>query len=173
MNLVLDIGNTRTKLGIFQGDKLTHREVWSELSIEALEGLAYNQKIENAIYSSTANVPPDAAAFLKKNFACLELTHETPLPIRLAYRSPQTLGKDRIAGAVGAFHHFPGKNCLIIDAGTCITFDVLDAQGTFLGGNIAPGVDMRLRAMHEFTARLPLVSPNSSLAKDVIAKLEF
>jgi type III pantothenate kinase len=79
------------------------------------------------------------------------------LPIQVAYQTPQTLGKDRIAAVVGALALFPAENCLVIDAGSCITYEFLQATGVYLGGNIAPGVNMRLRAMHEFTARLPQV----------------
>jgi type III pantothenate kinase len=88
-----------------------------------------------------------------------ELTAQTKLPIRHVYRTPETLGKDRLAAVVGACYLYPAEDCLVVDAGTCITFDILTADGVFRGGNIAPGVRMRLRAMHDYTARLPLVEP--------------
>lgn len=87
----------------------------------------------------------------------LELTPDTPLPFRNAYQTPQTLGKDRLAAIAGAHALYPGQNALAIDAGTCIKYDLIDAAGVYHGGNIAPGLHMRLRAMHEQTARLPLV----------------
>ena len=87
----------------------------------------------------------------------LELGPATPLPIDNRYRSPETLGKDRLAAVVGAYQLFPGASCLIVDAGSCITFDLLEGGGIYRGGNIAPGIAMRLRAMHAFTARLPAV----------------
>ena len=158
MNLAIDIGNTRTKLAVFDGDTLVRKEVWETLAISLLQDLAYNQKIEKVILSSVANVPAEVEEFLKNQFHYLQLTTETPLPIHIRYKTPGTLGKDRIAAAAGAFHLYPGENCLVIDAGTCITSDVLNAQGEFLGGNISPGIEMRLKAMHHFTARLPLVS---------------
>ncbi|MFQ5447165.1 MAG: type III pantothenate kinase [Saprospiraceae bacterium] len=158
MNLTIDIGNSRTKLGVFSPDELIHREVVASISVRSLQELSYNQNIENVILSSVASVPGEVEAFLKSNFFYLPLCTETPLPIRLRYKTPETLGKDRVAAVAGAWHHYPGENCLVIDAGTCITCDVLSAEGEFLGGNIAPGIDMRLKAMHHFTARLPEVS---------------
>jgi len=78
------------------------------------------------------------------------------LPITIVYPTPHTLGRDRIAAACGANALFPDKNCLIIDAGTCITMDMILKSGTYLGGNIAPGLTMRLKSMHEYTSKLPL-----------------
>ena len=86
----------------------------------------------------------------------IELGPDTPLPIRIVYATPKTLGRDRIAAACGAMALLPGRHCLVVDAGTCITLDLVLASGVFLGGNIAPGLQMRLEAMHEKTARLPL-----------------
>ena len=87
------------------------------------------------------------------------LDENTPLPIKNLYETPATLGKDRLAAAVGARAIFPGKNVLSIDAGTCITYDFLTKDGEYLGGSISPGIRMRFRAMHAFTGRLPLVEP--------------
>jgi type III pantothenate kinase len=85
------------------------------------------------------------------------LRHTLPLPITNHYATPATLGVDRLAGACGARQMFPGSNCLVIDAGTCITYDFLDAGGSYLGGGISPGLHMRFQAVHTFTKKLPLV----------------
>lgn len=90
-------------------------------------------------------------------FPMLRFSSDTPVPISNRYRTPETLGRDRLAAVIGASSLKPGKDLLIIDAGTCITYEVIDARGNYWGGNIAPGMQMRLRALHEFTARLPLV----------------
>ena len=156
-SLAIDIGNSRTKLAAFDDKQLLLKTVWEDLTVEALKELAYNQKIGKVILSSVKQVIPEVEQFLKTHFYYLELTPETPLPISIRYKPPATLGNDRIAAAVGAFKLYPGKNCLVIDAGTCITADLLNVAGEFLGGNISPGVEMRLKAMHQFTARLPLV----------------
>ena len=167
MNLAIDIGNTRTKVAVFQGDSLQHQAVWDALTVEALKQLAYNQKVEKIILSSVSRQSEEVMAFLKSHFNLLELTTDTPLPIRIRYKTPETLGKDRIAAAVGGFHLFPGENCLVVDAGTCITLDLLSAEGEFLGGNISPGIEMRLKAMHHFTARLPLVARTPQLPAEL------
>ncbi len=157
-NLAIDIGNTRTKVAVFDDGRLVHKEFWDVPAVERLEHLAYNQKVENAILSTTAAVPADMEAFLNDHFFYIRLQTGTPLPVTLRYKTPHTLGKDRIAAAAAVCHLFPGEHVLVIDAGTCITMDVVNAAGEFLGGNISPGVEMRLKAMHHFTANLPLVN---------------
>jgi type III pantothenate kinase len=159
-NLAIDVGNTRTKIALFEGSSLVRREIWDSLELGPAQALAYNQNVKKVIFSSVAEVPAAVADFFSSNFFCLHLSTQTPLPIEIQYQTPHTLGKDRIAAAVGAYFLFPGENCLVIDAGTCITMDVLDSSGVFRGGNISPGIEMRLRAMHHFTARLPLVKHN-------------
>lgn len=99
----------------------------------------------------------EAEAFSRLPFPVLRFSPDTPVPITNRYRTPETLGGDRLAAVIGASSLKPGKDLLIIDAGTCITYEVIDARGNYWGGNIAPGMQMRLRALHEFTARLPLV----------------
>ena len=86
------------------------------------------------------------------------LDHETSLPITSQYATPHTLGVDRIASVAGANFLYPGKNCLVIDLGTCITYDLIDQSGVHHGGGISPGLEMRLKAMHKFTSKLPLIS---------------
>ncbi|MBI1224963.1 MAG: type III pantothenate kinase [Bacteroidetes bacterium] len=163
MNLAIDIGNTRTKLAVFEGDSLIFKEVWEVLSVAELKRLTYNQNVKKIILSSVSKQSEEVMDFLKSHATFLELTTDTPLPIRIQYKTPETLGRDRVAAAAGAFHLFPGENCLVIDAGTCITLDMLSEEGIFLGGNISPGIEMRLKAMHHFTARLPLVKSTPEL----------
>ena len=95
--------------------------------------------------------------FTGKNSRFYFLDADTPLPVKIEYGTPETLGRDRIAGVVGAFYEKPDCNVLIIDAGTAITYDLLLKPGIFAGGNIAPGVKMRLKALHHFTGKLPLI----------------
>ena len=99
----------------------------------------------------------------RQSFKILRFTPDTPIPITNRYRTPDTLGSDRVAAVIGASSLKPGQDLLIIDAGTCITYEVIDAQGNYWGGNIAPGMQMRLRALHEFTARLPLVDAEGAV----------
>ena len=155
MHLVLDIGNSRVKAATFAGDHLQGRAQWQGHPWEEVVRWAYNQNATAIILSSVAVVPPSVVEALQQRARFVELTHTTPLPFRNAYGTPETLGKDRLAAAAGARHFFPDRHCVVVDAGTCMTCDLLTAEGVFLGGNISPGWHMRLEAMHAFTARLP------------------
>ncbi len=158
-NLVIDIGNSRTKAAIFRQGALLERFIWEACSEEHVLAALANHSVQNVILSV---VGPALDENFKRWLAqqvdvLLELDHRTPLPFRNAYATPHTLGKDRLAAVAGAWARFPKQNCLVIDAGTCITYDVLTAEGVYLGGNISPGIQMRFKAMHTFTASLPLV----------------
>lgn len=158
MNLAIDIGNTRTKAAVFEGGALVHYEEWPNGHAPDFFEYATNQAVQNIIFSNVAGaVPLKVQEQLQQHFCFFELHATTPTPINNQYETPETLGRDRLAAVVGAHALFPGENCLIVDAGTCITYDWLTAAGDYLGGNIAPGLSMRLQAMHEFTARLPAV----------------
>lgn len=170
-NLAIDIGNTRIKLGLFSGGQCQESVYFAHEKIEGLQHWITNHSFEKVILSSVGS---EAVTHLVSGFLAeagreyLEFTTGTPVPISLDYRTPRTLGKDRLAAVVGAFALFPGKNCLVIDAGTCITYDFIDGSGCFHGGNIAPGMKMRLQSMHHYTARLPL--PEAQWPADWIGK---
>ncbi len=158
-NLVIDIGNTFTKLGIFDNETIIKYDKVESKQLEKVIECIGGKIFEYAIIS---NIGYNTDFLIKhlshKCQSILSLSHHTPLPITNKYKSPQTLGLDRIATAVGAYATFPNSNCIIIDAGTCITYDVLTSGGEYLGGNIAPGKEMRLKSMHEYTQKLPLVT---------------
>lgn len=156
-SLALDIGNTRTKLGLFRENKPVEQAIWTQWALEDLTAFGKQAGVDCMIVSSVAEVDEVLVEGLREEFKVLELTHQTPLPFRNDYKTPQTLGKDRIAAVAGAQVLYPGENCLIIDCGTCIKYDLLKAEGIYPGGNIAPGATMRIKAMHHFTARLPEV----------------
>lgn len=157
-NLVIDIGNTRVKYGCFTNGILLEATTADSVKPNDIFRLLTNHQLENIIYSSVAaNLEADILKQLSTNYQILELTATTALPIKNAYATPATLGKDRLAAVVGAQDLYPETNCLVVDAGTCITLDVLRADATYLGGNISPGIQMRLKAMHQQTSRLPLV----------------
>ncbi len=159
MNLVIDQGNTISKLGVFNAGEMIARFTEPELNISVLLTLFEKYpEISRAILSSVSKFSADIPEFLEKNLkSFIILNAETPLPIKNTYYTKESLGYDRIADAVGAFTIFPGNNVLVIDAGTAITIDLLTAKGEFYGGNISPGLDLRLRSLHEFTKKLPLV----------------
>ena len=159
MKLIIDIGNSVTKMVAFRGD-----EPVDETRMEggALSGLsafvekhAFSRGIIGTVRPLTACEEEELG---KLQIPMLRFSPDTPIPVTNRYRTPETLGSDRLAAVVGASSIKPKTDLLIIDAGTCITYEVIDARGNYWGGNIAPGMQMRLRALNEFTARLPLVS---------------
>ncbi len=157
-NMVVDIGNTRVKAGLFRGAQLTEVRQWTDLGKADFLAWLTNHPPDYILYSTVAGpLPHDWFAGLARPPQVLELKADTDLPFENTYRTPQTLGKDRLAALAGAMELHPGQHLLVADAGTCITFDLLTARGVYLGGNISPGLDMRYRAMHELTARLPRV----------------
>jgi len=159
LNLAIDIGNTRTKLGIFEDSKLVQKYIWNneEWSLNELKVLLKKKRIQHVALSTVKESDKVMERYLLGNFYYLNLSSKTPLPIDNFYKTPKTLGKDRLAAVLGAYELFPEKNVLVIDAGTCIKYDVLTADGAYQGGNISPGLNMRFEAMHTFTAKLPLV----------------
>lgn len=158
MNICMDIGNTRTKVGVFHQGNLVEDALISDDPVRDVAMLARRYPLEHALVSAVSAAASDVLQALKDaGLHALELTDQTPLPFKNAYQTPHTLGKDRLAAVAGAHALLAGRNALVIDAGTCIKYDLMDAEGVYQGGNIAPGLQMRLRAMHEQTARLPLV----------------
>lgn len=160
INLVIDIGNTRTKLALFNQHDLMFSVPIEQLTVNHLQMLKDEHiQLNQAILSSVKPINEELIRFLSQNFQLfIELDHHTPLPIENLYETPETLGKDRIAAAVGANELFPGQNILIIDAGTAITYDVVSEKNEFLGGNISPGLQMRFKALNHFTGKLPLIN---------------
>lgn len=159
MKLIIDIGNTVAKLVAFDGDEPIEEIRTSNDSLSALGAFAAKYAFTHGIVGTVKELTAEAEEQLHNlHIPILRFSPQTPVPITNRYRSPKTLGADRLAAAVGARSLKPGKDLLIIDAGTCITYEVIDAKGNYWGGNIAPGMQMRLRALNEFTAKLPLVS---------------
>lgn len=157
--LIIDIGNSSTKLAVFNDGELCYRERVSNLSCEGLEALIAVHGIDEAILSSVKRTDYAIDDFLSSRLGrYLRLSHATPLPIGIDYATPHTLGTDRIATAVGAWDLNPGAASLVVDAGTAATLDVVDAQGRFRGGNIVAGITTRLKALNHYTGALPLVA---------------
>lgn len=146
------------KAGVFNQGTLIARAAWECWSLDAVLTLATNHRAENVILSEVGSPISDGdRASIASGRRLIALNAGTPLPFRNLYATPQTLGKDRVAAVAGALARFLGQNCLVIDAGTCITYDVLTADGDYLGGNISPGIGLRFRALPVFTAGLPIV----------------
>jgi type III pantothenate kinase len=154
MNLVIDFGNSSAKIGIFDNGMLKESRVLT--NAESLEEFLINFSADHLIVSSVNIDPKLILSWAKHISSSYILDYKLPLPVKNGYATPATLGVDRIAAVCGAQALFPNRNCLVIDAGTCITYDFIDAQSVYHGGSISPGVKMRFQAMHTFTARLPL-----------------
>ena len=157
MNIAVDSGNTYSKIGWFDEDKLIRyqtRLIWPDLVKEIQNNIP-----DQIIYSSVNKHVEEFVEALGIKVPVLDLSASTPVPIKKEYKTPQTLGADRVAAAVGAHWLFPETDLVVIDMGTCITYDLVDRTGAFQGGLITPGVKMRFAALHSFTKRLPLFEP--------------
>ena len=161
MNLIVDIGNTRTKVAVFDAETLVYHRVYdSTLERKNIEDIAAQCSIDKAIVSRVGvSVDYDA---LFANIPYMVLSPDLTVPIRNLYKTPSTLGADRLAAAVGAMVLFPNQNNLVIDMGTCITLDFVNSSGEYLGGAIMPGISMKFKALHTFTDKLPLLSFDNS-----------
>src|SRR5690625_1044855 len=164
MNLIIDIGNTRAKLAVFDREKILKAVVCpKEELLQAQEHL--RQEFPEIKHGILANVAEPKNTFVGwvsgLTGTTIELSSRTPVPFKNSYETPETLGLDRIALAAAAVNQFPGKNVLVIDAGTCITYDIITSDKVYLGGAISPGLNMRFRAINNFTANLPLLKASS------------
>ena len=157
LQLVLDFGNTSLKAFLFEEQELRAQTILSSASIEAVLAFTGTAAVRAAILASVVDLPENFESSLRAHFPLLVAGKDTKLPFGNSYATPATLGFDRLAAAAAARQRFPGSPVLAIVAGTCITYNIIDGEGNFAGGAIAPGLHMRLRAMHEFTDKLPLV----------------
>ncbi|NDP19686.1 MAG: type III pantothenate kinase [Paludibacter sp.] len=159
MNLCIDQGNSSTKVGVFNQNNLIESFTFTTLNKNDISSLINKFDINACILSSVIIENEKLNIWLTKNTNhFINLSHNTPVPITNLYKTPESLGKDRLAAVIGASFLKPETDLLIIDAGTAITYDFIDSNNNYHGGNIAPGLDLRLRSLHEFTKKLPLVS---------------
>lgn len=159
VNLIIDIGNTCVKLVCLDGNDVIEEKRIDKSDSYALTKFSLKYPYKKGIYSTVTDLPKDFVDSLySMPFPVIEFRSGiTKIPLENNYETPFTLGTDRLAAAVGASCQNPGKNILIIDIGTCITFDFVSSKGVYEGGNISLGPTMRLKALHKFTSRLPLV----------------
>lgn len=155
MNAAIDIGNTFSKVGFFEHKKLV--EVYEKCDTVEILTLMERFKPEKIGLSVVGKVEDSLIENLKKHYPLIFLNWQTNIPIINLYATPQTLGMDRLAAIIGASSLFPKEAVLVIDMGTCITYDFLNLQNEYCGGGISAGMQMRFKAMHHFTAKLPLL----------------
>lgn len=158
-NLIVDVGNSSAKVALFDGDTLIEQvRATHDTLPQALNELAESMSIEAAIISSVIPLSSPIEEALKAlPCPCLHMSAQLKMPFKLAYKTPDTLGPDRLAAVAEACVQQPGSNLLVIDVGTAITYDLVTADGTYLGGNISPGINMRFKALNLLTGKLPLV----------------
>ncbi|MBQ8672823.1 MAG: type III pantothenate kinase [Bacteroides sp.] len=158
MNLIIDIGNTVAKVAVFREGELLEVVRDDNRTLGRLAGICGKYKPDRAILATVINLTDAAEKELDgMGIPLMRLGADTPLPVNNLYETPHTLGYDRIAAVVGAQAVCPERDLLVIDAGTCITYEFIDAAGNYHGGNISPGMQMRFKALHQFTEKLPLV----------------
>jgi type III pantothenate kinase len=145
------------KIAVFSNGEMVFFQSVPAISEEILSSVVAQFPVKFSILSSVAGVDAQVIDFLNVNTKVIHYSHQTKLPITILYKSAETLGLDRIAGAVGAATQFPNRNVLAIQAGTCLVFDFVNENGEYLGGSISPGIKMRFEALHEKTKNLPLL----------------
>lgn len=159
MNLIIDQGNSFAKIAVFDEESIIAMYQTEGVQESFIETLRHQYSIQRGILSTVKEIDTDLVEYLHDKISDFSiLSHETPLPFQIAYKTPETLGRDRIAAIAGAYSIYPNRNCLVIDAGTAVTYDFINDKGIYLGGNIAPGIDLRFKSLNQFTGKLPLVS---------------
>ena len=160
MVLAIDFGNTQIKTAVFEYNNLINKQIisypdWQKTFKKLLKNYPL---IQNIVLASVVNNTFSNLLHLAKNINCTIIDHQTRFPFTNLYTTPQTLGIDRMVLAAGAIFKFPDQNRLVIDLGTCITYDFIDKNNNYLGGAISPGLQMRYKSLHEFTSKLPLLA---------------
>ena len=159
LNLIIDIGNTMAKVALFNDGEMVEVLTESNQSLDCLKTLCAKYPVNQGIVATVIDLSREVLSQLEDMAVpILWLNEKTSLPVENLYETPRTLGYDRMAAVVGANEQFPGRDILVIDAGTCITYEFVDAATRYHGGNISPGLQMRFKALHQFTGRLPMVA---------------
>ena len=166
MKLVIDIGNTLSKVAVFDGADIVELNTTKKISVEYFQNLLKSlQDIQSSIIAHVADIDEQIINYLASVLNLIVLSETTPLPFVNKYETPLSLGYDRIAAVAGASSIFPNQNVLVIDAGSCITYDFIKSGKEYMCGGISPGLKMRFSALNTFTGKLPLI--NSDLEKSV------
>jgi len=175
-NLVIDIGNTYTKIAVFIKGQLLFVEQHQTVELNTLNNILNSYPISTAIISSVKKVIEEWQTYLAKKVSLVYFNAGMAKRIINHYLSPETLGLDRLAAVLGANYLYPGKNSLIIGGGTCITYDWVDAAGNYYGGSISPGLNMRYRALNYYTSGLPLINAvetfSNNYGNDTVAAIQ-
>lgn len=165
MNLIVEQGNSSSKVAVYDKGLILEYLFYKGLKVSDLLPLFEKYELTCGILSTVVGVDEQLTDFLRERLSYfLFLDEFVPLPVKIGYKTPSTLGKDRVAAVVGANYLNPGRDILVIDAGTAITYDLIVSSGDYLGGNISPGMSTRFKALHRYTGKLPLVSEVEDVA---------
>jgi type III pantothenate kinase len=162
MELVIDIGNTFTKIAVFDNNQLLHTGHHQPADSSIINTILTDHPIKRAIISSVKKDKEEWQGLLAQKIKLIYFNAGMTSGITNHYLTPNTLGLDRLAAVIGVYHLYPGKNNLVIDGGTCITYDWVDAAGNYFGGSISPGLNMRYKALNNYTAGLPLINADET-----------
>ena len=163
LNLVIDIGNTSTKIALFKGKRIIDKCQLTNCNLDNINTFLNKRKIDKSIIASVKKSNHEIN-LVKQHFNPLLINSNTNFPIKIKYKTPETLGDDRVAALVGAVVKYPGKNLLVFDAGTCLTFDYINHNKEYEGGRISPGLSMRYKSLNNYTDKLNLYNITDSLA---------
>lgn len=160
MNLILDVGNSLVKCALFQKGEILEKHTFSSDGGELdIDKLILKHSPKNAIWCGVADTQTALKSNLAQKVPTVEVNYRMKLPFQNLYKTPTTLGHDRIALVSGAALLFPHSAVLVVDAGSCVTFDFIDEKGQYFGGSISPGLNMRYKALGHFTDKLPTLTP--------------
>ena len=157
MNLIVDIGNTCLKIALFEKNNLIEKSYLLDNYLDNIKNILSKNPVENSIVSNVGEINDELISVLNDNTDLVLFKNILKLPFKNTYSSKETLGQDRIALVSSASYQFPDENVLIIDAGTCITYDFKNHNNEYIGGGISPGIEMRFKSLNLFTSKLPLI----------------
>ena len=161
--LCFDFGNTRLKAALFQDSKLIEIFIFENDGVEIIGSVLTNFDIQKTILSSVIHHDPEIENLLSSKTKFHKLNHLSRLPFTTPVGKPETIGADRLALSAAAVYFFPKQHNLVIGMGSCITYNFINADHEFLGGGISPGMEMRMKALNQFTAKLPIVKPDGNV----------
>ncbi len=169
--LTIDIGNTRAKYAVFEGENLVETAVFNPYSDDLKELIFKYPQIKKAIISSVGGKIEECCNQLE-NLEIITLSAKTPLPFKLSYENNDQIGSDRLVAVAAAMAQKPNQNSLVIDLGTCITYDIITSDNKHLCGPISPGINLRFKSMNDYTAKLPLCKPTNDDLKIICSSTE-
>ena len=161
MNLILDVGNSLLKIALFKKSQLIQKFKFTENYKKNIEDIISENNVTHSIISNVGRIDDSIINILKESTNLLLVSNQLKFPFKNLYKSKNTLGQDRLALVSAAAFKFPKENVLIVDAGSCITYDFKNNNNEYLGGGISPGILMRFKSLNTFTSNLPLIDFDS------------